>query len=105
MAYLYTRKKVARCLGDPNNPPTNYEIDPAPKFNYGISTSVTFKNWSANIFFRGVSGQKIFNNTNLNLGNYSRIAAQHNMLSEAFYGPVKDFLHSLPIISWRMLPT
>ncbi|HSB93821.1 MAG TPA: SusC/RagA family TonB-linked outer membrane protein, partial [Flavitalea sp.] len=87
---LYTKEGGADIYGDPNNPPTNYEIDPAPKFNYGISSSVTFKQWSANIFLRGVSGQKIFNNTNLNLGNYSRIAAQHNMLSEAFYGPVKD---------------
>lgn len=77
-------------LADPNNPPTNYEIDPAPKFNYGFSTSVSYKNWSANVFFRGVSGQKIFNNNALNLGNYSRIAAQHNMLKESFEGPIRD---------------
>jgi TonB-dependent starch-binding outer membrane protein SusC len=87
---LYSKDGGPDVYGDPNNPPTNYEIDPAPKFNYGISSSVTYRKWSANIFLRGVSGQKIFNNTNLNLGNYSRIAAQHNMLSEAFYGPVKD---------------
>jgi len=87
---LYTKEGGPDVLGDPNNPPTNYEIDPAPKFNYGLSSSVSFGNWSANVFFRGVSGQKIFNNTTLNLGNYSRIAAQHNMLRESYYGPVKD---------------
>jgi iron complex outermembrane receptor protein len=87
---LYAKEGGAPVLGDPNNPPTNYEIDPAPKFNYGFSSSVTYKKWSANIFFRGVSGQKIFNNTTLNLGNYSRIAAQHNMLKESFYGPIRD---------------
>ena len=87
---LYQKDGSAPVLGDPNNPPTNYEIDPAPKFNYGFSSSLTYKNWSANIFFRGVSGQKIFNNTTLNLGNYSRIAAQHNMLQESFLGPIRD---------------
>lgn len=87
---LYKKEGGEDVYGDPNNPPTNYEIDPAPKFTYGFSTALTYKKWSANVFFRGVSGQKIFNNTMLNLGNYSRIAAQHNMLADAYYGPVKD---------------
>jgi TonB-linked SusC/RagA family outer membrane protein len=87
---LFAKDGSAPVLGDPNNPPTNYRIDPAPKFNYGFSSTVNYKNWSANIFFRGVSGQKIFNNTMVNLGNYSRIAAQHNMLRESFLGPIRD---------------
>ncbi|MBC7628384.1 SusC/RagA family TonB-linked outer membrane protein [Ferruginibacter sp.] len=87
---LFQKEGGAPQLGDQSNPPTNYEIDPSPKFNYGFSTSVTYKNWSANVFFRGVSGQKIFNNTMVNLGNFSRIAAQHNMLADAYYGPIKD---------------
>jgi TonB-linked SusC/RagA family outer membrane protein len=87
---LYQKEGGDPILGDPANPPTNYEIDPAPKFNYGISSSVSFRNWSANVFLRGLSGQKIFNNTALNLGNYSRVAAQHNMLKSGFYSPIRD---------------
>lgn len=37
-------------------------IDPTPNFTYGINNTFTYRNWSLNIFLRGVQGQKLFNN-------------------------------------------
>ncbi len=42
-------------------------IDPSPRFNYGVSNSFTYKNWSLNFFVRGVSGVKIYNNNAQNV--------------------------------------
>jgi TonB-dependent starch-binding outer membrane protein SusC len=60
----------------------NRYIDPYPKFTYGFSTNLSYKNFGLNVFLRGVSGAKIFNNTNLNLANYNNLPSV-NALKEA----------------------
>jgi len=53
-------------------PPSHY-IDPSQKFNYGVSNSFSYKNWSFNFFLRGVYGQKLFNNTLLDYESVTRL--------------------------------
>ncbi|MFD0763560.1 TonB-dependent receptor [Mucilaginibacter lutimaris] len=36
-----------------------------PKFTYGVSNSLTYKNFNVNIFFQGVQGNQIFNATRI----------------------------------------
>ncbi|ULQ53258.1 SusC/RagA family TonB-linked outer membrane protein [Flavihumibacter fluvii] len=67
----------------------NNYIDPYPKFNYGITTNLVYKNWGLNVFLRGVSGIKIFNNTNLNLANYNNLPSV-NTLKEAVTSGLRD---------------
>ncbi|GAB2705554.1 TonB-dependent receptor [Mucilaginibacter koreensis] len=50
-----------------------YYIDPSPKFNYGFANTFSYGNWSLNFLLRGVYGQKIYNNTQLNLQAIGRI--------------------------------
>jgi TonB-dependent starch-binding outer membrane protein SusC len=54
--------------------------DPAPKFEYGISNSFSYKNFDLNIYLTGVYGNKIYNmtrsnfiNPNSNLGLLSEV--------------------------------
>jgi iron complex outermembrane receptor protein len=68
---------------------TNYYIDPSPKFNYGISTTVTYDSWSLTIFARGVSGQKIFNNTALDYANITRLPG-NNVFKAALTNGIRD---------------
>jgi TonB-linked SusC/RagA family outer membrane protein len=64
-------------------------IDPAPKLNYGFNTTVTLKQWSLNVFLRGVSGQKIFNNTGMIVSNPTRLPG-NNILKEGLSNGIKD---------------
>jgi TonB-linked SusC/RagA family outer membrane protein len=68
---------------------TNYYIDPAPKFNYGINTTFTYDNWSLSIFARGVYGQKIFNNTALDYANITRLPG-NNVFKAALTNGIRD---------------
>jgi iron complex outermembrane receptor protein len=67
----------------------NEYIDPYPKFNYGFTTNLVYKNWAFSAFMRGVSGIKIFNNTNLNLANYNNLPSV-NTLKEAVTSGLRD---------------
>ena len=67
----------------------NRYIDPYPKFNYGFSSNLAYKQWGLNVFFRGVSGIKIFNNTNLNLANYNNLPSV-NTLKDAVISGLRD---------------
>ncbi|MFT4205124.1 MAG: SusC/RagA family TonB-linked outer membrane protein [Chitinophagaceae bacterium] len=51
-----------------NNDMKRY-IDPAPKFNYGINNSFSYKNWDLNFFLRGVSGQKVYDGVRMTIDN------------------------------------
>lgn len=64
-------------------------IDPSPKFNYGLSNTFTYNNWSLNFFLRGVYGQKIFNNTLLDVENINRLPG-NNVTKEALTNGIKD---------------
>ncbi len=67
----------------------NRYINPYPKFTYGFTTNLNYKDWSLNVFLRGVSGAKIFNNTNLNLANYNNLPSV-NTLKEAVSSGLRD---------------
>lgn len=67
----------------------NRYINPYPKLTYGFTTNLNYKNWALNVFLRGVSGAKIFNNTNLNLANYNNLPSV-NTLKEAVSSGLRD---------------
>ncbi|NCD72515.1 SusC/RagA family TonB-linked outer membrane protein [Mucilaginibacter agri] len=64
-------------------------IDPTPKFTYGISNTFNYKQLSLNFFLRGVYGQKLFNNYDNIVSNYSRLPGNnvtHNALTNGIRG-------------------
>lgn len=63
-------KTVSEYTG--NIPPSHY-VDPSAKFNYGITNNFNYKNWSLGFFFRGVYGNKVFNNTLLDYETVTRL--------------------------------
>lgn len=72
-----------------NASPAGHYIDPAPKFNYGITNSFDYGNWSLNFALRGVYGQKIFNNTLLDVETVTRLPG-NNVTKEALTNGIKD---------------
>jgi len=69
--------------------PKNYYINPAAKFNYGLTNTFSYKSWSLNFLLRGVYGQKIFNNTLLDNETITRLPG-NNVTKEAITDGVKD---------------
>ncbi len=57
-------------------------IDPSPDFTWGFTNSFTAGNIDFSIFFRGVQGQRIFNNTQLTLGSIVYLPGR-NIVQEA----------------------
>ncbi|MDO3628081.1 SusC/RagA family TonB-linked outer membrane protein [Mucilaginibacter sp. BT774] len=74
---------------DQNASPAGHYIDPAPKFNYGFSNSFDYGNWNLNFALRGVYGQKIFNNTLLDVQTVTRLPG-NNVTREALTNGIKD---------------
>lgn len=73
-----------------DNPnPKSYYTDPSEKFNYGITNTFTYHNWSFNFFLRGVYGQKIFDNTLLDYETITRLPG-NNTTRAALTNGVKD---------------
>ncbi len=56
--------------------------DPNPDFTYGITNNFSYKNFSLNIFFTGVSGVDVFNANLLKLANVGQ--ANTNVLTDAY---------------------
>ena len=72
-----------------NGSPAGHYIDPSPKFNYGISNTIDYGNLSLNFALRGVYGQKIFNNTLLDVETFTRLPG-NNVTKEALSNGIKD---------------
>ncbi|HVS91463.1 MAG TPA: TonB-dependent receptor [Mucilaginibacter sp.] len=72
-----------------NANPQGHYIDPAPKFNYGVTNSFDYGNWNLSFALRGVYGQKIFNNTLLNIETITRLPG-NNVTKEALTNGIKD---------------
>jgi TonB-dependent SusC/RagA subfamily outer membrane receptor len=72
-----------------NPTPTGYYIDPSPKFNYGITNNFDYGNWNLNFALRGVYGQKVFNNTLLDVETITRLPG-NNVTKEALTNGIKD---------------
>jgi TonB-linked SusC/RagA family outer membrane protein len=66
----------------------NY-IDPAPKFNYGFSSTLSYDQWSLNFALRGVGGQRIFNNTALDVAYIKRLPG-NNVFTSALTNGIRD---------------
>jgi iron complex outermembrane receptor protein len=67
----------------------NFNIDPTPKFNYGISNTISYKQLSLNFFLRGVVGQKIYNNTALNR-DFLPLLPGSNVFTNALNNGIRD---------------
>jgi TonB-linked SusC/RagA family outer membrane protein len=94
---LFDGKSVQQ-YSDEGTSPENYNIDPTPKFNYGLNNTFNYRNWSLSFFVRGVYGQKIFNNTLLAYETITRLPG-NNVTREALTNGVKD----APAVSDRWL--
>jgi len=70
------------------NPPGHY-IDPAPKFSYGLTNNFDYGNWNLSFSLRGVYGQKVFNNTLLDVATVTRLPG-NNVTKEALTNGIKD---------------
>lgn len=77
-----------KTIAQVSNPAGHY-IDPTPKFNYGVTNSVDYCNWNFNFALRGVVGQKIFNNTLLDVETVTRLPG-NNVTTEALTNRIKD---------------
>ena len=69
--------------------PAGHYIDPSPKFNYGLSNDFSYGNWNLNFALRGVYGQKIFDNTLLDIETTTRLPG-NNVTKEALTNGIKD---------------
>lgn len=65
-----------------------------PKLTYGWNNTLTYKNWSLNLFFQGVLGNKIFNALRAQYNSVNLIPQGKNVLKEALtdqkYGDVNS---------------
>jgi iron complex outermembrane receptor protein len=52
-------------------------IDPSPKFTYAFNNNFGYKNWNLSVFFRGVAGQKAYNNALAGLESGSNLRLQN----------------------------
>lgn len=72
-----------------NGNPSLYYYNPTAHFFYGINNSFTYKNWGLNFFMRGVQGQKIFNNTALDVAFLPRLPG-NNVFTQALTNGILD---------------
>ncbi|HLI93307.1 MAG TPA: SusC/RagA family TonB-linked outer membrane protein, partial [Puia sp.] len=72
-----------------NGNPTLYYYNPTAHFFYGINNTFTYKNWGLNFFMRGVQGQKIFNNTALDVAFLKRLPG-NNVFTSAMSNGILD---------------
>lgn len=55
---------------------------PNPDFNLGLTISSTYKKWDASMFFNGVFGNQIFDNTSLALFSQNGLSGGNNVTSD-----------------------
>ena len=70
-------------------------------FNYGLTTSLTWKNWDASLFLRGEYGQDVFNNTALTYAAKTQAQSSNNFLAPALDDP--SALSEAPVYSSRWI--
>jgi|GEM_PF-6556935 len=81
-----------------NPTPAGHYIDPSPKFDYGITNSFDYGNWNLNFVLRGVYGQRVFDNTLLDIQTVTRLPG-NNVTKGALTDRSKD----APVASDRWL--
>jgi TonB-linked SusC/RagA family outer membrane protein len=72
---------------------------PIPKFTYGFTGNVNFKEFDLSLFFQGVSGNKIYNQVNTELeGFYRAFNITEKTATKSWSGPGTS--NTLPRLSW-----
>jgi TonB-linked SusC/RagA family outer membrane protein len=72
---------------------------PIPKFTYGFTANVSFKQFDLSLFFQGVNGNKIYNQVNTELeGFYRAFNITERAATQSWSGPGTS--NSLPRLSW-----
>jgi len=76
-----------------------YVGSPIPKFTYGLTASVTYKNFDLNLFFQGVYGNKIYNQINTDIeGFYRPFNITERVATQSWTGPGST--NTYPLLSW-----
>ncbi len=86
---LFSDGKGGKVTQDDLNRNMYHYIDPTPDFNYGFGSTFSYRQWTFNFFLRGISGQKIFDNTRLILDNIVRLPG-NNITTEGAKSGIKD---------------
>jgi TonB-linked SusC/RagA family outer membrane protein len=72
---------------------------PIPKFTYGLTANVQYKNFDLNVFFQGVYGNKLYDQVNTDIeGFYRPFNITEQTATESWSGPGTS--NTYPILSW-----
>ncbi|MDP9080212.1 MAG: SusC/RagA family TonB-linked outer membrane protein [Bacteroidota bacterium] len=72
---------------------------PIPKFTYGFTGNVSYKNFDLSLFFQGVSGNKIYNQINTDIeGFYRPFNITERVATQSWSGPGTS--NTIPLLSW-----
>jgi len=72
---------------------------PIPKFTYGFTGNVTYKNFDLSVFFQGVYGNKIYDQVNTDIeGFYRPFNITERIATQSWTGPGTS--NQFPILSW-----
>lgn len=72
---------------------------PIPKYTYGLTGNVTFKNFDLSVFFQGVNGNKIYNQVLTDIeGFYRPFNITERIATNAWSGPGSTNVY--PLLSW-----
>jgi len=72
---------------------------PIPKFTYGLSGDVTYKNFDLSFFFQGVYGNKIYDQVNTDIeGFYRPFNITEQTATQSWTGPGTS--NTQPLLSW-----
>lgn len=72
---------------------------PIPKFTYGFTGNVAYKNFDLTVFFQGVHGNKIYNQVLTDIeGFYRPFNITERIATQSWNGPGSS--NSFPILSW-----
>jgi TonB-linked SusC/RagA family outer membrane protein len=72
---------------------------PIPKFTYGLTANVTYKNFDLNVFFLGVYGNKIYNQVLTDIeGFYRPFNITERIATQSWTGPGST--NTFPLLSW-----
>ena len=72
---------------------------PIPKFTYGLTANVSYKNFDLSVFFQGVYGNKIYDQVNTDIeGFYRPFNITERIATQSWTGPGTS--NEFPILSW-----
>ncbi len=72
---------------------------PIPKFTYGLTSNVAYKNFDLSIFFQGVYGNKIYNQVLTDIeGFYRPFNITERIATQSWTGPGST--NTFPLLSW-----